>query len=78
MNEWIVKAWVRDAELEAVLNEHPNYEVREMFRNRPGLDGQETTTVVFRMKAISVIPLTDTITASSQADDHQRGNSSRG
>ena len=34
MNEWIVKAWVRDAELEALLNEHPNYEVREMFRKK--------------------------------------------
>ncbi len=40
-----VVPYVRDAELEKVLNE-PGWAVFEMFRNSPGSDGLETTTCV--------------------------------
>lgn len=45
---WTVKAWVRDAELEGTLNAlaADGWSIEEMFRNAPGLDGQETTTVI--------------------------------
>jgi hypothetical protein len=49
MKPWLVRSWVRDAELEGVLNATPiGYDVHKMWRNRPGLDGQETTTIVWR------------------------------
>ncbi len=40
-----VTAWVRDSDLEGILNE-PGWALMEMFRNSPGSDGQETTTVI--------------------------------
>ena len=47
--QWRVYAWVRDAELEAALNAmYPEWDVLAMFRNTPGSDGQETTTIVGR------------------------------
>jgi len=45
-----VKAWVRDADLESVLNED-GWEIQQMFRNSPNLAGEETTTVVQRRSA---------------------------
>jgi hypothetical protein len=45
--EWKVVPWVRDVELEKVLNDlSPDWNIVEMFRNIPGADGQETTTIV--------------------------------
>ncbi len=48
MKEWLVEKWVRDPDLEDVLNRHHiEYDVVAMFRNA-GKTG-ETTTVVFRL-----------------------------
>lgn len=45
---WTVKAWVRDCDLEGILNglSADGWKIVERFRNSPGTDGQETTTVV--------------------------------
>ncbi len=40
-----VSSFVHDRELEDVLNE-PGWALVKLFRNSPGSDGQETTTVV--------------------------------
>lgn len=44
-----VAAWVRDQDLEGVLNDHvkQGWDIRDMFRNLPGADKLETTTIVF-------------------------------
>ena len=48
-----VRAFVRDRDLEAVLNDD-GWELVEMWRNTPGKDGEETTTVVQREPGWSV------------------------
>ena len=52
MREFIVKSFIHDAELEVVLNTicEKGYFVKEIFRNTPGVDGQETSTVVFQIQ----------------------------
>lgn len=44
-----VASWVRDQDLEGVLNDHvkQGWDIRDMFRNLPGADNLETTTIVF-------------------------------
>lgn len=50
--DWRVVPFVHDAELEGVLNElDPEYHIVSLFRNSPGEDGQETTTVVASRKS---------------------------
>jgi hypothetical protein len=48
VKEWVVKKWVRDCDLERVLNEQVGYEVVAMFRNS---GAEETTTIVFQLGA---------------------------
>ncbi len=50
--KWRVRPWVRDAELESVLNGEcaEGYSVYSMFRNSPSESGEETTTVVFVLR----------------------------
>jgi hypothetical protein len=47
-SKFSVHPWVRDANLEALLNSlhDDGYAVRAMFRNSPNGGGEETTTVV--------------------------------
>ena len=52
MKEFVVQSFIHDAELEAVLNTvcAKGYFVKNIFRNSPGVDGQETSTVVFQVQ----------------------------
>ena len=45
-----VVPWVRDCDLEHVLNDFAQrgFEITEIFRNLPGADRLETTTIVFK------------------------------
>lgn len=46
--EWKVEKWIRDNDLESTLNNMQNdgWRIMQLFRNAPGSDHLETTTIV--------------------------------
>jgi len=47
MKKWAVEKWIRDQDLEGVLNKD-GYEPYRMFRNGASWGAPETTTIVFK------------------------------
>ena len=45
--DWVIMPWVRDCDLEDLLNSMPEYRVARLYRN---CGSEETTTVLFKRK----------------------------